>query len=208
MADAVNILFARIATRAAVCRANACGMAPSAGPAIGRRLPLPELHPRAMIAAVQSNKSPTTHVMSVARFERFFRIAAGLNVDKQDLKRYSDFINQKVYDLLLRAEATAKANGRGIIEPFDLPITKGLQESIHEFQEIDEQIELHPILDQLTARPPLDLAYDQDTESQLPEIVGGLSVALARTFKIIDGNLKNPATEHWQKCIRIFDLLM
>ena len=158
-----------------------------------------------MIAAVQSNKSPTTHVISVARSERFFRIAAGLNIDKQ---RYSDFINQKVYDLLLRAEATAKANGRGIIEPFDLPITKGLQESIHEFQEIDEQIELHPILDQLTARPPLDLAYDQDTESQLPEIVGGLSVALARTFKIIDGNLKNPATEHWQKCIRIFDLLM
>ena len=92
-----------------------------------------------MIAAVQSNKSPTTHVMSVARFERFFRIAAGLNVDKQDLKRYSDFVNQKVYDLLLRAEAAAKANGRGIIEPFDLPITKGLQESIHEFRKIDEQ---------------------------------------------------------------------
>jgi hypothetical protein len=146
----------------------------------------------------------------VARSERFFRIAAGLNVGKQ---RYSDFINQKVYnqkvyDLLLRAEATAKANGRRIIEPFDLPITKGLQESIHEFQEIDEQIELHPILDQLTARPQLDLAYDQDTDSQLPEIMGGLSVPLARTFKIIDGNLKNPATEHWQKCIRIFDLLM
>ncbi|MEA2926822.1 MAG: hypothetical protein QOD25_3944 [Alphaproteobacteria bacterium] len=136
-----------------------------------------------MIAAVQSNKSPTTHVMSVARFERFFRIAAGLNVDKQDLKRYSDFINQKVYDLLPRAEATAKANGRGIIEPFDLPITKRLQDSIHEFQEIDQQIELHPILDQLTARPPLDLAYDQDTENQLPEIVGGLSVALARTLR-------------------------
>ncbi|HEY2210196.1 MAG TPA: DUF1931 family protein [Bradyrhizobium sp.] len=114
-----------------------------------------------MIAAVQSNKGPTTHVMSVAKFERFFRIAAGLNVDKQDLKRYSDFINQKVYHLLLRAEATAKANGRLIIEPFDLPITKGLQQSIREFKEIDEQVELQPILDQLTARPPLDLAYDQ-----------------------------------------------
>jgi hypothetical protein len=89
-----------------------------------------------------------------------------------------------------------------------LPITKGLQESIHEFQKIDEEIELQPILDQLTARPPLDLAYDEDIESQLPEVVGGLSVALARTFKIIDGALKNPATEHWQKAFRIFDLLM
>jgi hypothetical protein len=161
-----------------------------------------------MIAAVQSSKSPTSHVMSVAKFERFFRIAAGLDVDKQDLKHYSDFINRKLYDLLVRAEAAAKANGRNIIEPFDLPITKGLQESIHEFENIDEQIELRPILDQLTAQPPLDLAYGEETEARLPEVVGGLSVALARAFKIIDGDLKNPATKHWQQCFRIFDLLI
>jgi hypothetical protein len=160
-----------------------------------------------MIAAVQSSKSPTSHVMSVAKFERFFRIAAGLDVDKQDLKHYSDFINRKLYDLMVRAEAAAKANGRNIIEPFDLPITKGLQESIHEFENIDEQIELRPILDQLTAQPPLDLAYGEETEARLPEVVGGLSVALARAFKIIDGDLKNPAT-NWQQCFRIFDLLI
>jgi hypothetical protein len=156
-----------------------------------------------MIAAVQSNKRPTSHVMSVAKLERFFRVAAGLDVDKQDLKRYSDFINQKIYDLLLRAEAAAKANGRVIIEPFDLPITKGLRESIHELKSIDEQIELRPILDQLTARPPLDRAYGEDTESRLPEVVGGLSMVLARAFKIIDGN---PQNEHW--CFSIIDLLM
>jgi hypothetical protein len=162
----------------------------------------------AMIAAVQSNTTSTSHAMSVAKFERFFRIAAGLDVDKQDLKRYSDFINQKIYDLLLRGQAAAKANGRVIIEPFDLPITKGLQESIHEFEKLDEEVELRPILDQLTARPPLDLAYGDDVEARLPEVVGGLSLALARAFKIIDGSLRNPQTRHWQKCFRIFDLLM
>ncbi|MEA2882748.1 MAG: hypothetical protein QOH32_2004 [Bradyrhizobium sp.] len=161
-----------------------------------------------MIAAAPSRKNPGTHVTSVARFERFFRIAAGLDVDKQDLKRYGEFINHKVYDLLLRGEAAAKANGRVIIEPFDLPITKGLQESMHEFRKIDEQIELQPILDHLTARPPLDLACSDDTEARLSEVAGGLSVALARTFRIIDGDLKNPQSEHWQRCFRIFDLLM
>jgi hypothetical protein len=35
---------------------------------------------QAMIAAVQSNKRPSSHVMSVAKFEQFFRIAAGLDV--------------------------------------------------------------------------------------------------------------------------------
>jgi hypothetical protein len=161
-----------------------------------------------MIAAAQSSENPSSHVTSVAKFERFFRIAAGLDLDKQDLKRYGEFINHKVYDLLLRAGAAAKANGRVIIEPFDLPITKGLQESIHEFRRIDEQIELQPILDHLIARPPLDLAYSDDTEGRLPEVAGGLSLALARAFKIIDGDLKNPQTEHWQRCFRIFDLLM
>jgi hypothetical protein len=164
-------------------------------------------HP-VMIAAAQSNKRPTSHVMSVAKFERFFRIAAGLDVDKQDLKRYSDFINRKLYDLLVRAEAVAKANGRVVIEPFDLPITKGLQQSIDEFENIDEEIELRPILEHPAGQPPLELAYGEDIEDQLPVFVGGLSVALARAFKIIDGDLKNPATRHWQQCFRIFDLLM
>ena len=40
-------------------------------------------------------------IMGVARFERFFRSAAGLNVDKDDLKRYNDFVHHKLYDLLM-----------------------------------------------------------------------------------------------------------
>ena len=134
-------------------------------------------------------------LMGIAKFERFFRLAAGLDVDKSDLKRYSDFVNQKIYDLLLRGQAAAKANGRVIIEPFDPPITKGLQERIHEFGNIDEQIELKPIIDYLAALLPLELA-------------GGISVALARTFKIIDPALKNPQSEHWERSQRIFDLLL
>ena len=147
-------------------------------------------------------------VMSAARFERFFRVAAGLDVDKQDLKRYGDFINRKIYDLLIRGEAAANANGRDIVHPFDLPITKGLQESVHAFRRLDQEIELEPILESLTALPPLDLACSVETEARLPEIAGGLSLALARTFKIIDPDLKNPQSEHWERSFRIFDLLL
>ncbi len=147
-------------------------------------------------------------VMAIAKFERLFRLAAGLDVDKSDLKRYGDFVNDKIYDLLLRAQAAATANGRDVIEPHDLPITKGLQERIHEFRRIDEQIELQPILDQLAARPPLDLAYSEETEARFPEIAGGISVALAHSFKVIDPDLKNPQTKHWKCVLRIFDLLL
>ena len=87
-------------------------------------------------------------------------------------------------------------------------ITKGLQERIHDFRNIDEEIELKPILDYMVRRPPLDLTYSEETEAQLPDIVGGLSVALARTFKIIDPDLKNPQTRQWERAFSIFDLLL
>jgi hypothetical protein len=147
-------------------------------------------------------------VMNVARFERFFRLAAGLDVDKQDLRRYNEFVGRKIYDLMLRGEANAKANDRDVVQPWDLPITKGLQECIHDFGEIDEQVDLQPILQQMAELRGLDLVCSVETEARLPAIAGGLSVALARTFKIIDAGLKNPQGEHWDKAFRIFDLLV
>src|SRR6185312_15624380 len=36
-----------------------------------------------------------------------------------------------LYDLLLIGQATAKANVRDVILPWDLPVTKGLRESVH-----------------------------------------------------------------------------
>jgi Domain of unknown function (DUF1931) len=51
------------------------------------------------------------------KFEQLFRKSAGLDVDKADIVRYQDFINRKLHDLLLMAQATAKANNQIAIEP-------------------------------------------------------------------------------------------
>jgi hypothetical protein len=67
---------------------------------------------------------------------------------------------------------------------------------------------LDAILEQLTRRPPLDLVYSDETEERLPQIAGGLGVALARTFRILDEKLKNPQTQHWDKATSVFDLLL
>lgn len=147
-------------------------------------------------------------VTAVSKFERFFRLAAGLDVDKRDIDRHSDFVFDKIYDLLLLAQATAKANGRDVIEPWDLPITKGLQESIHQFEKLDEEVELEPILDFLAGRPQMDLARSEETDAHIGQVAGGLSVALARTFTILDPGLKNPQTTHWERAFQIFDLLL
>jgi len=132
----------------------------------------------------------------------------GLDVDKQDLKRYSDFVLDKTYDMLLIAQATAKANGRDVIEKIDLPVTKGLQECVHEFRKLDEDVELAPILQRIAAVPPLDVTVSEEATDHLPEVVGGLSVALARTFNVLDPEVKNPQTTHWERSFRVFELLL
>jgi hypothetical protein len=147
-------------------------------------------------------------VMGFTKFERLFRAPGGVDVDRADVKRYLDFVNDVIYDLLLMGQATAKANARDLIEPWDLPITKGLQESIHGFERIDEEVELRPILDDLAARPPLDTALTEDTQARLPLIFGGISVALARTFKAVDAELKAVHTQEWERAFSLFRLLI
>ena len=147
-------------------------------------------------------------VMGFTKFERFFREAAEVSVDRSDVRRYLDFVNDAIYDMLLIAQATAKANARDVILPWDLPITKGLQESMHQFEKLEEEIELQPILESLTARPPLDVTLDEETEARLPLIFGGISVALAKTFKLIDAELKAVHTEEWERTFSLFRLLV
>jgi hypothetical protein len=147
-------------------------------------------------------------VAGVARLERFFRVAASLDADKQDLKRFGDFLNDKIYDLLVVAQETAGANGRDVVEVRDLPITKGLRDRMREFRRIDQEAQLGSLLDDIAAIPQLDLAVSVEVEEELPLIAGGLSLALVRTFPIIDPNVRNPQTEQWERAQRVFDLLL
>jgi hypothetical protein len=147
-------------------------------------------------------------VMGFTKFERFFRAAGGVSVDRDDIKRYLDFVNDAIYDLLLIGQATAKANVRDIIEPADLPVTKGLQESTHEFQRLEEEVELMPILESLAARPPLDYALSDATHARLPVLFGGISMALARTFKLVDPDMKAVHSQEWERAFSIFRLLI
>ena len=154
------------------------------------------------------NLKPYKRAEGINQIEHFFRAAAGLEIDKSDIKRYYNFVDQKVADLLLIARHTAKANKRVRVELRDLPITKGLQESIHAFEALDLDIGLERILNRAVPEPMMDLPYSEETEARLPAIAGGLSLAVARTFKIIDTQIKHPATEEWERAFEIFNLLL
>ncbi|MFS8498289.1 MAG: DUF1931 family protein [Micromonosporaceae bacterium] len=144
----------------------------------------------------------------VPRVQGLFRQVGGVDVDKNDVKRYQDFINENVFDLLLAAGITARSDGRDVVRPTDLPLTRGMQENIQEFREVDGALDLVSLLEELITVPTLDVALDEETEARLPEVVGGLSVALVRTFRIVQPELKNPDTEAWERASEIFRILV
>jgi hypothetical protein len=148
-----------------------------------------------------------THPMGVPLFERFFHSAAGIKVDKNDLRRFREFVDEQIDSIAIAGRDAAKWNGRDVIVPQDLPITTGVQERMREFARLDEADEIRDLLRQVVRRPPADVTFSEDTERMLLELFGGLSIALARSFRLIDPTLQNPSTHHWDRACDFFRLI-
>jgi hypothetical protein len=149
-----------------------------------------------------------TGVAGIPEFERFFRSVASIDVDKEDLRRYREFVDQEVDYIAIAGRNAAKWNNRDVIAPQDLPITAGLQERMREFDKLDVAAEVRELLGRTLRRPPDDVTFGEETEDVLREVFGGLSVALARSFRIIDPDVANPSTQHWDRAFQLFRLLI
>jgi hypothetical protein len=148
-----------------------------------------------------------THPSAIPLFARFFRSAANIDIDKNDLRRFGEFVDEQIDGLAIAGRNSATWNGRDVISPQDLPITKGVQERMREFDKLDEAEEIRELLHQQVRRPPADVTFAEDTERMLPELFGGLSVALAKSFRIIDPKLTNPTTSDWERSFALFRLI-
>lgn len=146
--------------------------------------------------------------VAIRKFEDLFSAAARLDIDKSDVRRLNDVINTKLHELLLAAQARAKTEGRDLIRELDLPLTLGLQKHIRYYENMEEQFELEAHLENLTLEPPMNLGYSAELADRLPVLFGGLTVALARTFRTLYPELKNPSSDHWTRATEVFGLLL
>ncbi len=147
-------------------------------------------------------------VMGIKQLQRLFRRDAGLEIDKSDVKRLSNFISKRLRALLLQGQVAASVNGRDIIDYQDIPITKGLQQAIHDFRAFDEELELGQILAQQQTLPPLKMELSVLLEVKLPELVGGITLGLIRVFRTIDPDIKNPTPKEWEQVHAIYRILL
>ncbi len=147
-------------------------------------------------------------ITGVKKFEKLFRVVGSMDVDKNDIVRLNDFINKAIYRLLETGMKRAKLNGRDVLWYDDLPITQGLEKKIEEFRQVDAELDLSEILETIAGLPPLPLSIGHDIEEELPNIAGGITIALIKSFKIINPKKKNPQTEDWQQVTEVFETLL
>ncbi len=147
-------------------------------------------------------------IMGVKQLQNLFKLAAGLHIDKSDAKRTSDFINVKLRDLLILGQTNASANGRDIIELHDIPLTNGFRKAMQEFSEMDERLSVSEILEQQAKLPPLKMALSAELEEKLPELAGAITVSLAKVFKVVNPEVKNPGGEEWEQVEQIYEILL
>jgi hypothetical protein len=148
-----------------------------------------------------------THPSGIPVFERFFRSVASIKIDKNDVRRFREFVDEQIDDIAIAGRNSAKWNGRDVIVAQDLPVTKGVQERMREFDKLEEAEEIRELLRQVVRQPPGDVTFAEDAEELLPDLFGGLSIALARSFRIVDPTVSNPSTEHWNRVFTLFRLV-
>src|SRR4051794_28172180 len=144
----------------------------------------------------------------IPELKRFFRAAGGIDVDKADVRRFQEFVDERVDDLAVAGRDVARWNGRDVIAPQDLPITSGLQEQIRAFGKLEEADEIRQLLRRTVRRPPGDVTFGEDTEDVLVEVFGGISVALARSFRLPAGRGTTPTSEPGDRALGLSGLLV
>jgi hypothetical protein len=148
-----------------------------------------------------------THPSGIPVFQHFFRSVAGIKIDKNDVRRFRKFIDEEIDDIAISGRNSATWNGRDVVVAQDLPITKGVQERMREFDKLEEAQEIRELLRQVVRQPPGDVTFADETEDLLPELFGGLSIALARSFRVVDPTVSNPSPEHWDRAFTLFRLV-
>ncbi len=146
-------------------------------------------------------------VVGFKKLEAVFRKAAGIDLDKSKADEIIDIIEKKFHDMLLVAVEKAGYNGRDVIMEPDMPVTKGFEESLRQFRELEEEVDIQDVLQFLEQIPPLKYPISAELEAKLPEYIGALMLIIARVLKEL-GAQRKPSKEDIERTGRILDLTL
>lgn len=147
-------------------------------------------------------------VFGANRLEEFVLRVSDVELDKSDLDRLSSFVSDRLHDLLIVGVRNAGYNNRDLIMAADLPITKGLQESMQDFELYEKELDIESILDQLATYPMMDREPSQEVIDMLPSLMGTLIMVTTQLMTVVDPGVENPGSETWERVTETMDLLV
>ena len=153
-----------------------------------------------------------TRIVGYSRLEGLYRTFLGLDLDKGKAEMIIDFSAKKLEDLFRVGMERAYARGGDVVEYYDLPITRGLAETIEWYRRErerlrDPRLELGPIVDYLLARVR-GLVIGESVRENLQDLTADLLLLLGLVVKHVDPGVRKPGKEALERAARILDLTL
>ncbi|UXD21321.1 hypothetical protein IPA_02890 [Ignicoccus pacificus DSM 13166] len=151
-------------------------------------------------------------VIGFTRLQTLYRRSVGLDIDKAKAIEIIETAEKKLADLFDVAFQRAEAEGRDYVTWKDLPITKGLAETMERFERKreelgEEKLDLGPIAEYLSGIIDYDKVSD-DVKENLPKLVGTLLVLEGYIIKLVDPGARRPSKEDLERARQILDLTL
>ncbi len=151
-------------------------------------------------------------VVGLPRLQTLYRRFVGLDLDKSRASEILEVAEKKLSDLFEVAAERARAEGRDVVEWRDLPITKGLAETMRRYEREreelqDPRLDLGPILEFL-AKPLSGLEVSEEVREKLPVLAATVLLLVGYVIKLIDPGARKPSKQDIERAARILDLTL
>lgn len=140
------------------------------------------------------------------KLQILFRRGVGLDIDKSKAERIIEHTERVLRDLFDIAMEKAERRKSEFVELDDIPLTKGIKEYMKKFHEIEEEIDIEPILAFLKLGKWVPLS--EDVLEILPDLVGTLLLLSGRVIKTISEDTRKPTAEEVEKALSAIDLIL
>lgn len=153
-----------------------------------------------------------TRIVGYSRLEGLYRMFLGLDLDKSKAELIIELSSKKLEDLFRVGLERAYIRGSDVVEYYDLPITKGLQETIEWYRRErerlqDPRLELGPIVDYLVSRVK-GLAIGETVRDNLQDLTAAVLLLIGMVIKLVDPGTRKPSKEAIERAARILDLTL
>ncbi len=149
-------------------------------------------------------------IVGLTRLEALYRTFVGLDLDKGRAQRILDIATKKLEDLFIEGQQRAWARGSDVVEWSDLPITRGLRQTIEHYRRErerlnDPRLDLTPIVEHLEQEIS-GLVIGESVKESLQDLAATILLLIGYVIKRVDPKARKPSAEDIERTRQILDL--